>query len=172
MTPVELSTDRLSLTVPVASDLMHYRAFYAATDVAAGGYRGGRSAAEVAAIHQDDMDHWVRTGFGMFILRDRAGAFVGGAGLRHPLGWPRHELTWFLMPAARGQGLATEASRAIIAWGYDDLGWDVVETHMRDENTPARRLVERHGGEKIMRMTFPDSVTRDVFALPRQGAAA
>ena len=92
--------------------------------------------------------------------------FVGGAGLAHPADWPRHELTWWLMPGARGTGFATEASRAVLTWAYDTLGWPVVETHMRDENLPARRLAERLGGKRIARETFPDGVARDVFALP------
>lgn len=177
MSRVTLTTKRLTLTSPAPADIAQYEAFYAASDVTVGGYRGGRSAAEVAAIHQADMDHWAAKGFGMFLIRDAAGAFVGGAGLKHPDGWPRHELTWFLLPSQRSHGYATEASRAVIEWAYGALGWDVVETHMRDENAPARRLAERLGGERIMRMTFPDSVTRDVYALPRvkdalTGAAA
>lgn len=177
MSRVTLMTERLTLASPTPADLPHYEAFYAVSDVTVGGYRGGRTADEIAAIHQADMDHWARTGFGMFLIRGADGAFVGGAGLKHPEGWPRHELTWFLLPEQRRHGYATEASSAVIEWAYDALGWDVVETHMRDENAPARRLAERLGGERVMRMTFPDSVTRDVFALPRpnsnvKGAAA
>ena len=43
---------------------------------------------------------------------------------------------------------------------------------MRDENVPARRLAERLGAAKIARETFPDGVTRDVFALPEPEANA
>ena len=172
MSSVTLKTGRLTLTSPVPADLQLYHAFYAVSDLKVGGYRGGRSDEEIAAIHQGDMEHWGTNGFGMFMLRDTDEAFIGGAGIKHPEGWPRHELTWFLMPDARGKGYATEASQAVIAYGYDHLGWDVVETHMRDENEPARRLVERLGGTKILRMTFPDSVTRDVFALPRRAHSA
>ena len=53
------------------------------------------------------------------------------------------------------------------ALGGCGIGWPVVETHMRDENTPARRLATRLGGTVTRRETFPDGVTRDVFALPR-----
>jgi hypothetical protein len=47
------------------------------------------------------------------------------------------------------------------------LGWDQVETHMNDANTPARALVSRLGGVVIARHPFPDGLARDVFALPR-----
>jgi len=167
MNDMTLTTPRLTLTPPAAGDLPHYVAFYGASDVAVGGYRGGRTSAEIAAVHQADMDHWKAKGFGMFLIRDANDAFIGGAGIKHPDGWPRHELTWFLLPAARGQGYATEASRAVLTFGYETLGWHVVETHMRDENAPARRLVERLGGQKVTRQVFPDGVSRDVFALPK-----
>jgi hypothetical protein len=38
------------------------------------------------------------------------------------------------MPAARRNGYAEEASRAIIRWARDTLGWREVETHMVDQN--------------------------------------
>jgi len=46
--------------------------------------------------------------------------------------------------------------------------WPVAETHMRDENIPARRIAERLGSIMVRREMFPNSVTGDVFALPRQ----
>ena len=167
MTPPTLETQRLRLEPPSESHLDHYLAFYAIPNDLAGSYRSPRPRAEVGGLLARDIAEWQRNGFGMFLLhRLDTGAFVGGAGLAHPDDWPRHELTWWLMPEARGTGFATEASRAVLTWAYDTLGWPVVETHMRDENLPARRLAERLGGQKIIRQTFPDGVTRDVFSLP------
>lgn len=165
--PVTLNAEGLSLRVPTPQDLPHYAAFYAVSEVKVGGYRGNRSAAEVEAILTRDITHWQDKGFGMFLVFDGE-IFMGGTGLAHPDDWPCHELTWWLMPATRGKGVATRASRAVITWAYDTLGWDRVETHMRDENTPARRLAQRLGGTIDRRQTFPDGVTRDVFLLPRE----
>ncbi len=166
----QLDTDRLTLRVPEPADIEAHRAFNAVSDITVGGYRGNRDDAEVVARHRADMDHWTAKGFGMWLLRQRGEeAVIGGAGLAHPDDWPSHELTWWLMPEARGAGFATEASRAVIAWAYDTLGWPSVETHMRDENIPARRLAQRLGGQVIRRDVFPDGVARDVYALPREG---
>lgn len=166
-----LETERLVMRGPAADDFAAYQAFYDVSDITVGGYRGNRSHAEVRAILDRDIAHWVANGFGIFMLCDKAnGAIYGGAGLSHPDDWPSHELTWWLMPQARGTGIATEASRAVISWGYDVLGWPRVETHMRDENLPARQLAERLGGIVDRRETFPDGVTRDVFVLPREVA--
>ncbi|MEM9138760.1 MAG: GNAT family N-acetyltransferase [Pseudomonadota bacterium] len=172
MTPPVLETDRLRLEPANARHLPAYQAFYAIPNDQKGGYRAPRPEDEVEGLVARDEAEWERNGFGMFVLfRREDGALVGGTGLAHPADWPRHELTWWLMPAARGTGFATEASRAVLSWAYKTLGWPVVETHMRDENLPARRLAERLGGTKIAREVFPDGVARDVFALPRPEAA-
>ncbi|RVT85810.1 N-acetyltransferase [Rhodobacteraceae bacterium CCMM004] len=168
-----LTTERLTLTPPTPADLPCYAAFYEESDVTVGGYRGGRSDAEVAAIHARDMAHWRDHGHGMFLIRLReADRFVGGAGIIYPEGWSCHELTWFLRPDARGAGVATEASLAVIAWACRDLGWAAVETLMRDENVAAHRLAQRLGGRVDRRETFPDGVARDVYVLPCPEAAA
>ncbi|OAN78485.1 hypothetical protein A8B82_08895 [Sulfitobacter sp. EhC04] len=166
-----LETHRLALRAPNRADLPAYRAFYDASKVTVGGYRGNRTDAEVEAIVERDIAHWQAKGFGMFLIR-RKGAddVLGGTGICHPDDWPSHELTWWLMPDACGDGIATEASRAVIDWAHDTLDWPRVETHMRDENGPARRLAERLGGRIDRRETFPDGVTRDVFVLSERAA--
>ena len=165
----ELSTERLTLRGPTLADADAYAAFYAVSDAPVGKYRA-RSRDEALEILKGDMADWNAKGFGMWVLRRRAdGVVVGGAGLVHPDDWPRRELTWWLHPDHRGHGYATEASRAAVAFGYDTLGWNPVETHMRDENLPARRIAERLGGRIILRDVFPDGVARDVFALPHPG---
>ena len=166
-----LSTARLTLRLPTTDDLGAYTAFNAVSDTTIGTYRGGKSAAETRAVLDGDIAHWDK-GFGMWLLRDRKGVVVGGAGLVIPKGWENHELTWWLMPDQRRLGYATEASRAVISFGYDTLNWPQVETMMRDENAPARHLALRLGGKITRRQTFPDGVARDVYALPRQPAEA
>ncbi|MEO1313019.1 MAG: GNAT family N-acetyltransferase [Pseudomonadota bacterium] len=166
MSPV-LQTDRLTLRQPTGTDAPFYAAFYA-TATGPGNYGGPRRADEAFRVLCTDIGHWLIKGFGKWIVtRRQTGEALGGCGIVHPDGWPSHELTWWLMPIARGQGIAAEASRAVLTYAYDTLGWPVVETHMRDENTPARRLATRLGGTVTRRETFPDGVTRDVFALPR-----
>ena len=173
MTRPVLHTDRLVLEPVSDAHLDAYLEYYAIPNDQKGSYRAPRPRAEVEALLARDISEWQRNGFGMFMLRPRdTDSPVGGTGLAHPADWPRHELTWWLMPQAQGTGFATEASRAVLNWAYDVLGWSVVETHMRDENQPARRLAERLGGTRIARETFPDGITRDVFALPKPEASA
>ena len=80
--PPVLDTSRLTLRAPAPADLPAYRAFYAASDVTEGHYRGGRSNTEVAAIHAADMTHWQDKGFGIWLIRTHEDDTVlGGAGL-------------------------------------------------------------------------------------------
>ncbi|VAV93982.1 hypothetical protein MNBD_ALPHA07-1719 [hydrothermal vent metagenome] len=170
MTAPVLHTKRLTMRPLKPSDLAAYTAFNAVSDTKVGKYRGGRTQTEVQANLAADIAHWSK-GFGMWLLSLKNDEVIGGAGIAHPDNWPSHELTWWLMPDHRGMGFATEASRAVINCGYDILNWSQVETHMRDENLPARKLAKRLGGTITRRDTFPDGVTRDVFTLPRSGKA-
>ena len=162
-----LHTERLILRAPAAEDFPVYRDFYA--DAAASAMYGGPLSPEQARDKlKRDLDHWQRHGHGMWsiVVRD-SGTMVGGCGLIWPNDWPRRELTWWIIPEGRRNGYALEASRAVILWGYDALGWDLVETHMKDDNHAARALADRLGGTIIARELFPDGLERNVYALPR-----
>ncbi len=162
-----LQTVRLTLRAPAAEDFPVYRDFYADAEGSAF-YGGPMSAPSAWRKLAGDIGHWALRGFGMWSIVDRAsGRMVGSCGLVWPDGWPRHELTWWILPDARRRGHALEASRAAIGWGYETLGWTQVETHMDDDNGPARALAEALGGNVIAREIFPDGLTRDVYGLPR-----
>jgi RimJ/RimL family protein N-acetyltransferase len=160
-----LETERLILRGPDAVDFPVYRAFYA--DRAASAFYGGPLAPEQAWRKLAfDIGHWSLRGFGMWSVVERqTGAMVGGCGIVWPEGWPRHELTWWIMPGFRRRGYALEASRAAIGWARTTLGWGSVETHMDDTNAAARLLAERLGGSIIARKHFPDGLSRNVYAL-------
>ncbi|MEM7668326.1 MAG: GNAT family N-acetyltransferase [Pseudomonadota bacterium] len=167
-----IRTDRLIMRGPEAGDSGLYQSFFADAE-GSGNYGGPLRADQAWRVLAQDIGHWHLKGFGRWILELRGtGDTVGGCGLVHPEGWPSHELTWWLVRSARGAGYATEASRAAIAFAYDTLGWDAVETHMRDHNLPARAIAERLGGQVDRRETFPDGVARDVFRLPRSATEA
>jgi RimJ/RimL family protein N-acetyltransferase len=172
MTPPVLTTDRLTMHAPTAGDRAAYHAFYTTTDLTIGRYRGRRTDAEVDAILRRDMEHWAAKGYGMWLLRKHGDETVlGGTGLDFSDDWKMHEVTWWLMPAARGHGYATETARAVVDWAYAQGLWPQVETFFRDENIASRRVAERLGGIFDRRLCFPDGVMRDVYALPAQVTA-
>jgi RimJ/RimL family protein N-acetyltransferase len=162
-----LWTERLELRGPKSDDFPVYRDFFA--DAEASRFYGGPMEADRAwRVLATDLGHWALRGYGRWSVIERAtGSMIGGCGLWWPAGYPRSELTWWITPSARRHGYALEASRAVVAFGYDTLGWDLVETHIDDENVAARKLVEKLGGTQILREKFPGGLERDIFALPR-----
>jgi ribosomal-protein-alanine N-acetyltransferase len=161
-----LETERLMLEPPSEAGWASYERFY--TDAEASRMYGGPlSLRQAWARLASDLGTWHLLGFGVWLVRRRQeGDCIGTCGYWQGKGWPR-ELTWWLLPEARGRGIAKEASRAAIAHGYGAFGWDAVRTYMKDENEAARALVLSLGGSKTGRQVFPDGLERDVFLLPR-----
>lgn len=161
-----LTTERCTLRGPVESDFAACRDFFA-DPVASAHYGGPLREDRAWRFFALNFAHWQLRGYGLWTIeRKTDGAVLGACGFWWPQGWPRRELTWWLLPESRGTGIATEVSKAAIAHGYDVYDWDLVETHMDDDNDAARRLVERLGADIIARETFPDGLTRNIFRLP------
>lgn len=162
----ELETERLRLVVPTEAHVDHYNRFF--TDAEASSRYGGpltEGQAWTRLAH--DRGVWHLRGFGVWVIEHRArGAALGGCGFWQGPGWPR-ELTWWLLPDARGAGIASEASQAAIAHAYEEFAWPTVQTYMTDENEPARALARRLGGRDVGRHEFPDGETRTIYTLPR-----
>ena len=62
--------------------------------------------------------------------------------------------------------MAIEASVAAIKHAYQFFEWSSVETYMNDDNIAARKLVEKLGGLKVTRETFPDGLPRNIYRFP------
>lgn len=165
-----LETQRLLLEPPSEAGWGAYERFY--TDAEASKMYGGPMTVQQAwARLASDLGTWHLRGFGVWLLRRKIeGDYVGTCGFWQGNGWPR-ELTWWLLPEARGRGLAKEASQSVIAHAYNGFGWNAVQTYMKDENDAARALVLSLGGKMVERRAFPDGLERDVFFLPRPSAA-
>jgi RimJ/RimL family protein N-acetyltransferase len=160
-----IQTDRLSLLPPSVASEQLYEEFY--TDARAScAYGGPLTAGAAWARLAADIGSWHLSGFGVWVIQRRLQRdLVGVCGYWQGKGWPR-ELTWWLLPQARGAGIAHEASQAVIRHAYQVFGWPVVETYMNDTNEPARALVLRLGGTRADRRQFPDGLERDVFQIP------
>lgn len=165
-----LETTRLRLIQPSATCDEAYERFYT-SEMASRAYGGPISAGAAWARLSADLGSWHLQGFGVWALQRKIeGDIVGTCGFWKGKGWPR-ELTWWLLPEARGQGLAKESSLAVVRYAYESLEWNEVKTYMNDENEPARALVLSLRGTKIGREDFPDGLQRDVFIIPQPTAA-
>ena len=55
------------------------------------------------------------------------------------------EIGYVLNPDYQGRGLATEAVRRVLEFGFDELGLHRIEAHFMEGNNASRRLMERVG---------------------------
>src|SRR5689334_24822940 len=124
-----LQTTRLTLRGHTLADFADSAALW--SDPAVTRFITGRPATpeEVWTRFLRYVGHWTLLGFGYWVLHDReSGRFVGEVGfadyhraLSPPLnGMP--EIGWVLATWAHGRGLATEAVRAVVAWGDARFG--------------------------------------------------
>jgi ribosomal-protein-alanine N-acetyltransferase len=92
------------------------------------------------------IDEWEQHGFGMWALFDRRdGRFLGRCGLRPLPGTPEVELGYTLFKEAWGKGLATEAARASVAFGFEKLALPRIVAIAHPPNRASRRVMEKVG---------------------------
>lgn len=97
-------------------------------------------------------------------------ALIGAVGLDLVSAHRRAELGYWIAKSRWGQGIATEASRAVVAYGFDTLGLQRIEAHHYPENpasgTVMRKLGMTHEG-RLRAKVWRDGVPRDleVYAL-------
>ncbi len=110
------------------------------------------TAAESAELLDRLVGHWDTHGYGLWALVPRADPAVGCIGFAGlavpaflPAVLPAVEVGWRLAPAWWGRGLATEAARASVAYGFDRLGLRSVVSIIDERNARSLRLAERLG---------------------------
>lgn len=94
--------------------------------------------------------HFDEHGWGFWVVEEKGGApFVGVVGLLS-IPWqarftPAVEIGWRLHPARRRRGVAEEAARASLAFGFGTLGLTEIVAFTVPGNAPSWRLMERLG---------------------------
>lgn len=93
---------------------------------------------------QRDRDGWLS-----LLMRLRStGEPVGIYGLQHCLAHRRGELGFLLMPHFWGQGLASEATAAMIAYAFDELALHKLTAVVAAVHTGSLRVLEKQGFER------------------------
>jgi RimJ/RimL family protein N-acetyltransferase len=107
---------------------------------------------------------WALLGYGYWVVRERAsGRFVGEVGLADlhraiapPLDAP--EMGWVLASWAHGQGFATEAVGAALAWSDRALGPRTC-CIIEDGHAASFRVAHKHGYREVAHTTYKESPT-------------
>jgi RimJ/RimL family protein N-acetyltransferase len=93
--------------------------------------------------------HELQPFFAYVIVRRSDGLAVGDAGFHGPPGEHGEvEIGYALVPAARGNGLAAEATGLLVDWACSQPGVRSVTARVDPTNGPSRRLLERLGFER------------------------
>jgi RimJ/RimL family protein N-acetyltransferase len=85
-------------------------------------------------------------GFGLWAVTRRSdGRFLGDCGpmLQSVEGDVIPEVGYHMVPSEQGQGHATEAARACVAWVFANTGYDIVCSIMSPENAPSRAVAAK-----------------------------
>ena len=90
--------------------------------------------------------HWDEHGFGIWALDHKMdGRLIGWCGLQMLEKTPEVEVAYLLARAYWNQGLATEAARASIEYGLNELRLDRIVAIARPENVGSYRVMEKVG---------------------------
>ena len=91
---------------------------------------------------------WAEYGFSWWAFIERASGRLVGAGCIQHLGRDPanpHEIGWRLAPDCWGQGLASEAARAMAAFAFDTLAAPTLVAVCLPENSASRRVMDSLG---------------------------
>ena len=156
-----LETERLILGAHSAGDLADSVALW--SDPIVTRYIGGKrlTEEEVWTRLLRYIGHWSALGYGYWVIRERStGHFIGEAGFADykrdidpPLAG-RPEAGWVLRPSTHGRGYATEAVRAIVAWGEEHFRGARTVCLIAPENAPSIRVAEKVGYVEETRTTY------------------
>lgn len=90
--------------------------------------------------------HWAMRGYGQWAIVERAsGQFIGRAGIINPVDWPGPEVGYLLGKAWWGHGYATEAARAAMDWGFEQVGFPELISLIFPENIRSIAVATRLG---------------------------
>ncbi len=161
-----IQTERLKLRGHRMEDFSDVAALWA--DPAVTRYTVGKplSREEVWARLLRYAGHWAWLGFGFWAVEEKAtGNFVGELGfadLKRDIepsldGTP--EIGWVLAARAHGKGYATEAVRAVLAWGDARFGPTRTVCLIHPENLPSLRVAAKCGYQEFQRTTYKGDPT-------------
>jgi ribosomal-protein-alanine N-acetyltransferase len=161
----ELDTHRLRLRPFTLLDHAAHATIYSDPLVMRYMPRGPMTPAEAQqaslAVLRQFMAHWDRHAFGVWAVTEKTtGTLLGQCGLRFLPELQEVEVLYLLARASGGQGLASEAAAAALAYGFGQAHLERIIALTKPENTASRRVMEKLGMqyEKPLRIFNLDTV--------------
>ena len=125
-----------------------------------------RTQAECASAIANFEQFWEEHGFGLFAVERRdTGDLIGFTGLAIPTFLPEVmptvEIGWRLGKSAWGQGFATEAAKASLAFGFQEAMVDRIVSIHQAGNDASGRIIQKLG-MRLERETVDPTCNRQV----------
>jgi RimJ/RimL family protein N-acetyltransferase len=106
-------------------------------------------------------------GYGWWLMREQAGPLLGHAALKPLSSRPDWiEVGYHLLPEARGHGYATEAAHALLDYGFETCGLEVIYAVVLPDNAPSQAVMGRLGMPRVGMHRHAD-MEHDLFRLRR-----
>ncbi len=178
-----LTTDRLILRPFVQGDLADLIEVHAEESFWWYPLRAAMTTEQTEFFLHRTIARYATDGFGIEAVIDReSGALIGWAGLAVPHFLPEVlpavEVGWRLSGPYRGRGLATEAGRAAVDWGFTAAGLSRIVSIYEPANLASGRVMEHLSFVPFLTTRHPErgevvvvtELTRDMWEkLPHEG---
>ncbi len=157
MKPFEIETARLQLRPLAAEDLDAIHGIWVEPEVRRYLWDDERIPRERAeAVLAGSVESFESRGFGNWaVIHKENGELIGFCGFRSLEDEPEIELLYGISTPYWGMGLATEAARAAIRYGFEEVGFDRILGITDTENLASRRVLEKIG------MKFEKHISRE-----------
>jgi ribosomal-protein-alanine N-acetyltransferase len=147
---IELRTPRLLLRPFAEADAPAHLELYRDPEVTrhlgGGPFTGDQVAQRSRRAVDKFVRHWTEKGFGVFAVEDlETRRLLGQCGLNTIDELGEIEILYALERAAWGRGLATEAARAALAYGFDEARLPRIVAVTRPEHRASRGVMEKLG---------------------------
>src|SRR5215471_19990514 len=104
------------------------------------------------------LDHYTQHGFGLFAMVDKtSGEFAGFCGLQHLDSTSEIEVGYRLSRRFWGLGLATEAARACLQYGFQELHLEQIVAVIQPGNAASKSVARKIGMKYIKNARFYNS---------------
>jgi len=161
-----LETNRLRLRAHQPGDLSAYAAMWSDPDVVR--YTIGTPLPPQRTWMRllGHRGHWSVLGFGYWAVEEKETGYIGELGFGH---FKRDlhasvdtvpELGWALVPGVHGKGYATEALRAVVAWGEAHFESDRTVCIIDPGNDVSARVADKLGFREYTRVANADGDTK------------
>ncbi|QAY58836.1 N-acetyltransferase [Microbacterium protaetiae] len=159
MEPVTLRTARLELSLPRPGDAEAITAAAADPEVPRWTTLPSPYSLDDAVDFIARAARWTAEGSQLNWAIRHDGAWVGMIGLAHLQSGGAAEIGYWMAASARGQGLLTEAARAVVDYGFEELTLARIEWRAVVGNIPSARAARRLGFryEGMLRQALSDS---------------